>query len=463
MFPFKPYKQTIIVLVVLSTIGIVYWNSQQCITCVQSEKNPQPAAARSHHAMPDSTREVHPASAPVEAPASGNVPATPKAKCDKLNHHLHTYAQLTYLSPAAPALLDQAKFPCYHMPAPKPDKREIFIGIKEVLKLEEIVKYFLKVKPEWRRATRPKFNSMINQVKKENGSAELLDKMVTFMNYTRFDIISKSLSEITYQLSVLKKRKFPNKRRNLTCDNCFPYNFKRIISPKIVCANSSRVRFVAIVTTVPQCYRQRMNIRTKTWGTEAMQKKFNFKVIFLLGAGWPEDRMKEMREENEKHHDILLDDFHDGYYNLTQKVLMGYRWVLKECPQAEFVVRGADDTNINVLKMLELVDVNGRQETFQKHQVGDCFSGYVPMRSPDYKGYLSTLEFDQSMFPPYALGTTFLTSARLTKELVDISRNVPFICIEDAYFGLALAQLGRGCHHVRGWNGYITSHSVISY
>ena len=39
---------------------------------------------------------------------------------------------------------------------------------------------------------------------------------------------------------------------SLTCNNCFPYDFTNVISPKDVCKGEEEVTFAAIVTTEPK-------------------------------------------------------------------------------------------------------------------------------------------------------------------------------------------------------------------
>lgn len=250
----------------------------------------------------------------------------------------------------------------------------------------------------------------------------------------------------------MKKRIFPSEPREISCNRCFLYDFKNIIAPKDLCAPNERIELVAIVTTVPLNVKVRMVLR-RTWASVELQKRFNFKVVFLFGVGWPTDQIALLRQENKLYNDILLDDFIDDYFNLTQKVLMGFHWVLKHCSQAKFVMRGADDTSVDMPGIFALLAKYGQSLGFQQHQVGHCYTAYYVARQAGYRCYTNTLEYDQNVFPPYAVGTVVLFSLGLVSDMVKASSSVPYFALEDVYFGMVLAKIGRGCHDVIGMGG----------
>lgn len=270
---------------------------------------------------------------------------------------------------------------------------------------------------------------------------------------TKFGDESEEVGELNHQLSILRRRKFPNQTWTDSCDGCMKYKFNRLISPRKVCEEGKEVEFVNLITSVPGNIAARMAIR-ETWGRYHENQKGKIRIVFLFGAGWSEEMNKILLWENEKYGDILQDDFKDGYYNLAYKVLMGYKWVQEDCTNAKFVMRAADDAYIHVPRVLELLKNNGDTENFQKHQVGLCFEAFKPYRYYDYKGYLSYIEYPKEHFPPYALGTNFLTSQKLTQEILKASENVPFLCIEDAYIGLVLNKMNRGCQNVLSFVGH---------
>ncbi|XP_033760947.1 uncharacterized protein LOC117342795 [Pecten maximus] len=77
---------------------------------------------------------------------------------------------------------------------------------------------------------------------------------------------------------------------------------------------------------------QRAAIR-RMWNESRRMYPTSLKLIFLLGQGlYPEDR-PPVEMENEKHGDILQEDFNEHYRNNTLKLIMALNWVMtnKEC------------------------------------------------------------------------------------------------------------------------------------
>ena len=55
--------------------------------------------------------------------------------------------------------------------------------------------------------------------------------------------------------------------------------------------------------------------------------------------------------EAEDHNDVVLEDFHDTYLNLTLKTTFMLKWLGKDCPSAKFVFKVDDDVFVNTEKM----------------------------------------------------------------------------------------------------------------
>ena len=60
--------------------------------------------------------------------------------------------------------------------------------------------------------------------------------------------------------------------------------------------------------------------------------------------------------EAEDHNDVVLEDFHDTYLNLTLKTTFLLKWVDKDCPAAKFVFKVDDDVFVNTEKMWATLD-----------------------------------------------------------------------------------------------------------
>lgn len=268
----------------------------------------------------------------------------------------------------------------------------------------------------------------------------------------------RPMNEIIRHLQIITNKKDPEKPWTLKCDSCFKNEYKTILDPCNACAGDNIIDIVAIVTTVPRSVLSRKTIR-ETWGSWTRNNTSNFRLIFLFGKGWPEKDMYLLANESSQHGDILQEDYRDSYYNLTQKVISGFKWVLRSCSRARFIMRAAEDGFVNVPEVLYLLQMHGSHPRFQGYQIGRCLTKVKVHRWPDYKLYISNDEYADHITPPYALGTGFITSNDLTKRIVSKSKDINFMPVEDAYFGLVLREIGSGCLNVRPFSSAMHSMS----
>jgi beta-1,3-galactosyltransferase 1 len=61
----------------------------------------------------------------------------------------------------------------------------------------------------------------------------------------------------------------------------------------------------------------------------------------------------QIEEENKKFKDIVQGQFIDSYRNLTNKGVMGYKWISEHCMNAEIVLKVDDDAFVNFFKYFE--------------------------------------------------------------------------------------------------------------
>ena len=296
--------------------------------------------------------------------------------------------------------------------------------------------------------------NLLYKIKSQDELSEMLVASDVLLTHAQMYGLKRTrIDRLYHQLGIIRQKEVPRESRKDECNRCMEYNFRNIIKPHSICGGESPIEFVSLITSVPNNILERQAVRT-TWGTFSHRNTGVVRHVFLFGGGWSEEESLILQKENRIYGDILQDDFKDNYYNLTYKVLMGYHWAVKECKRAKFIMRAADDAYIYVPRVLNLIANHGQEDGMQQHQVGLCFKEFIPYRLMDYKGYLSRLEYGRDTLPTYALGTNFLTSMRLSEEILSISPDVPFFSIEDAYFGLVLYKLRRGCYHLPTFVGH---------
>ena len=259
----------------------------------------------------------------------------------------------------------------------------------------------------------------------------------------------KTIDDMHKQVEILRTREFPSNPRPVKCATCFTYWHTSYIHPWSICEAPGEVDLLILVTSSPENKQARNTIRN-TWGNYTKKNKGNVRLTFLLGRSYKTEVEDDLKIESQRRHDILQDDFHDNYYNISHKILGGLRWAMHSCSRAKYIMVAADDMFVNIPGLLQLIARYGRSLSFKRHLVGRCNIQERPYRWPDYKDYISTAEYDLASFPPYPEGSLFLTSNQLATELLQEAVNVPYFPRGDVYFGLLLEQLGRGCHDVEG-------------
>ncbi|XP_071088703.1 beta-1,3-galactosyltransferase 5-like [Haliotis cracherodii] len=228
--------------------------------------------------------------------------------------------------------------------------------------------------------------------------------------------------------------------RPFRCNSCFRHDFMYLIQNKDICGetnNDSVDLLILILTSHNNVYR-RNGIRA-TWASISRNNTGHVRYVFLLGEVLRDQLMEHVKLEAMRHKDMLMEDFRDSYTNLTYKTIMGLKWASLFCDSAKYVLKTDDDMWINVPEMIRLVK---RHEIFlQSGVIGSCGHGQV-IRDKRSKGFISFNDFPEPYFPDYCSGSGYVTSMAVAKQVYDISRHVPFLKFEDAYFGLCIDALG---------------------
>ena len=238
-------------------------------------------------------------------------------------------------------------------------------------------------------------------------------------------------------------------RRPRKCNGCFQRPYSYLLNAPNVCRSRTGLRNVELlmlVTSAPDNRDRRDAIR-RTWlsGTKSNLDS-PVRSVFLLGYS-NRSNLEKLTEENEKHNDIVLQDFNDVYENLTLKTLMGFEWVGRFCLFAKFIMKTDDDMFVNTTNILHLM----REKRFIRRPykiVGQCKMSNKPFRDPKSKWYVTWSQYPESVYPEFCTGTGYVMSIILTLNIVRISPNVPFFPFEDVYIGLCARELGYVVHDI---------------
>ena len=229
----------------------------------------------------------------------------------------------------------------------------------------------------------------------------------------------------------LRMRTYPKMPRPDSCNGCCPYIYGNVLQVP-GCSHMTSLKLLIVVTTAPWEYDVRQVIRA-TWGKNTNQTR----TLFLLGVGWANVLQERLIKESEDFKDILQDNYIDSYFNLSLKVLSGYHWWRAHCQEAPFVLRTAAD---NFIATKTLIHFLHSRPHWPDVIIGRCRMRNSPIRWFYIKWFVSLLEYNRDTYPPYCLGSAFVTSAKTTQLILKTAPDVPYFVQEDVYFGMVMQK-----------------------
>ena len=97
-------------------------------------------------------------------------------------------------------------------------------------------------------------------------------------------------------------------------------------------------------------YDKRQALRN-TWVRQFLS--LNISVYFVIALNTEEKINKELKEESDRHKDMIQFSFIDSYYNLTLKAISILRWINKKCLTSTYILKADDDAMVNPPLLLD--------------------------------------------------------------------------------------------------------------
>lgn len=270
-------------------------------------------------------------------------------------------------------------------------------------------------------------------------------------------------------------------------------NFRWIMNNESICIpdpnapTDSRILPVLIHTNRDH-FSERSVIR-KSWGSIPIYKKWDVRLIFLLGepdrertanevaeleepnddeevdspdynVSQDESEQEKLQEEQYEFGDLVVGSFRDNFYNLTYKHMMGYKWILNYCPHATFVMKVDEDKFVDIIQWIdwrtrdlevlekEKKNVNNEGDIMDEKvedsssKVPDLycnvFSGATPERLFGTTYYASPEDWPESTYPNYCSSWAYGTTMDLIKMLYSVSQERKLFWIDDVFVGALL-------------------------
>uniref|UniRef100_A0A3Q3AZP4 Hexosyltransferase n=1 Tax=Kryptolebias marmoratus TaxID=37003 RepID=A0A3Q3AZP4_KRYMA len=219
----------------------------------------------------------------------------------------------------------------------------------------------------------------------------------------------------------------------------YPYEYQFVINEPQKCEQEKP--FVVLMVQVAPSNRAHRDVIRRTWGSENLVLDKVVKLFFLLGMQTGEDTQQvheQLLQESKEHRDLIQSDFVDCYKNLTIKTMVMLEWLNLYCSTASYAMKIDSDTFLNVHNLVKML-LDAPKTNYMTGLV--AYEAAV-LRDPESKWYVPEDILPQSIYPPYTLGLGYILSLDLTEKLIEASRHIKALYIEDVYLGLCLHHLG---------------------
>lgn len=219
----------------------------------------------------------------------------------------------------------------------------------------------------------------------------------------------------------------------------YPYQYNYIINQPKRCEQQKP--FLVLMVPVAPHNRIHRDIVRRTWGGESPVLDKVVSLFFLLGrhAGDGAQQLQEqVLRESEEHQDLIQSDFLDCYKNLTIKTMVMLEWLDAHCSGATYAMKIDSDMFLNLPNLINML----ANAPTRNYMSGLVANQPRVLRDPHSKWYVPEDLYPNSFYPRYALGLGYLLSLDLPRKLVEASRHVTALYIEDVYLGMCMEHLG---------------------
>nr|XP_045602422.1 beta-1,3-galactosyltransferase 5-like [Procambarus clarkii] len=207
------------------------------------------------------------------------------------------------------------------------------------------------------------------------------------------------------------------------------------------CQKRPDFQVIAYVHSAITNVKNRRDVRV-TWGNASNYDlgdvTVKVGVVFMVGRAKNALERHIVQVESHRYHDIVQGDYGDHYRLLSYKGLASLYWINKHCSHVPWTLHADDDTHIDIFlyyrALQELDDVNEKQFI--------CSHMYGPaLREGRWK--VRYKEYPSQDYPLYCSGGAWFLQTNLIPRLLEASKVVPFLWVDDAYItGLLARQAG---------------------
>lgn len=221
-------------------------------------------------------------------------------------------------------------------------------------------------------------------------------------------------------------------------------NFKLVTDVAVPSQSFNGTNLLILVTSAPSHFQRREAIRA-TWANReslrARRQPFSgvndWKIVFMLGKTSNASINARVQREVAEFNDILVGEFQDSYAHLVIKTMMGLSWASRV--NCTHVLKADDDVYVHIPRLITWL----RQPSLPARlYAGYARIGVRVVRRTTSKFFLDLESYPDPYFPPYCTGPFYVLSRNILPALVNLTRLIKPIPIEDAYIGMLTQALG---------------------
>lgn len=192
-----------------------------------------------------------------------------------------------------------------------------------------------------------------------------------------------------------------------------------------VCNDTDQIDLLIFVQSAPKNFERRNAIR-ETWG----QTKDGIKLFFMLGGVDNQTLQDQIDKEYRKHSDVVQGNFMDSYRNLTYKFIMGFKYTLYFCPNAQYVLKTDDDIFVNIPTVLEYLQLLPKDK--KNFIFCSVMDGSPAIRKPS-KWQVPYGEYPHRSYPQYCSGFAVMFTKDVIFRIYREAQRGEFFWVDDAF------------------------------
>ncbi|XP_067655082.1 beta-1,3-galactosyltransferase 5-like [Haliotis asinina] len=223
-----------------------------------------------------------------------------------------------------------------------------------------------------------------------------------------------------------------------------PLDFKFIVASD-VCSHGQTDLIILVLSVTT--HRDWRNSIRKTWGSfthnntwAGTSLSFVVRLVFLFGETGNVSENTDLRKEASENHDIVQTNFKESYFNLTNKVLSGLKWVKDHCPGTKFIMKNDEDSFVHIpwlVERLQSTDWNNRI-------IGPYFTNETHYTSGKYA--VSDQAYPFRVYPPHVKGNIYILPTNTAMQILEAAEYMPYVNMEDVHITGILAKV-VGANH----------------